>query len=74
MNFVTHLRDRDRPLFATPDAELLARYLDDFRDVFVFALEPFWSNVARVPMYSPIFHRSFRCARRPIVISQIGAS
>jgi protoporphyrinogen oxidase len=60
VNFVTHLPNRDRPLFAMPDTELLARYFADFREVFGFALEPFWSNVTRVPMYSPIFHRSFR--------------
>jgi protoporphyrinogen oxidase len=60
VNFVTHLRDRDRPLFAVPDTELLARYLADFREVFGLALEPFWINVARMPMYSPVFHPSFK--------------
>ena len=42
------------------DDELLARYRDDFRAVFGFDLEPFWTHVARVPMYSPVFGRSFR--------------
>jgi protoporphyrinogen oxidase len=60
VNFVTHLRGRDRPLFQTSDDELLARYRDDFRVVFGFELEPFWTHVARVPMYSPVFGRSFR--------------
>lgn len=60
VNFVTHLRGRDRPLFRAPDDELLARYRDDFRAVFGFDLEPFWTNVARVPMYSPVFGRGFR--------------
>jgi protoporphyrinogen oxidase len=60
VNFVTHLRGRDRPLFHVPDDELLARYRDDFRAVFGFDLEPFWTNVARVPMYSPVFGRGFR--------------
>jgi len=60
VNFVTHLHDRTRPLFALPDEELLQRYAADFRTVFGFDLEPFWSNVARVPMYSPVFTRSFR--------------
>jgi protoporphyrinogen oxidase len=60
VNFVTHLRGRDRPLFRAPDDELLARYRDDFRVVFGFDLEPFWTNVARVPMYSPVFGRGFR--------------
>ncbi len=60
VNFVTHLRGRDRPLFQLPDQELTARYLQDFRTVFGFELEPFWTHVARVPMYSPVFGRSFR--------------
>jgi protoporphyrinogen oxidase len=60
VNFVTHLRGRDRPLFQEPDEQLTARYLQDFRAVFGFELEPFWTHVARVPMYSPVFGRSFR--------------
>ncbi|HET7427371.1 MAG TPA: FAD-dependent oxidoreductase, partial [Gemmatimonadales bacterium] len=60
VNFVTHLRGRDRPLFHVPDEELLARYREDFRAVFGFELEPFWTHVARVPMYSPVFGRGFR--------------
>jgi protoporphyrinogen oxidase len=60
VNFVTHLRGRDRPLFHAPDDELLARYRADFRAVFGTELDPFWTNVARVPMYSPVFGRSFR--------------
>ena len=60
VNFVTHLRGRDRPLFHASDDELLARYRDDFRAVFGFDLDPFWTHVARVPMYSPVFGRSFR--------------
>jgi protoporphyrinogen oxidase len=60
VNFVTHLRGRDRPLFHASDDELLALYRDDFRAVFGFALEPFWTHVARIPMYSPVFGRSYR--------------
>jgi protoporphyrinogen oxidase len=60
VNFVTHLHGRDRPLFHASDDELLSRYRDDFRAVFGFDLEPFWTNVARVPMYSPVFGRSYR--------------
>jgi protoporphyrinogen oxidase len=60
VNFVTHLQGRDRPLFHQNDEQLTARYLRDFRAVFGFELEPFWTNVARVPMYSPVFRRSFR--------------
>jgi protoporphyrinogen oxidase len=60
VNFVTHLQGRHRPLFSVPDEELLAAYRDDFRRTFRFELEPFWTNVARVPMYSPVFTRGFR--------------
>ena len=60
VNFVTHLRGRDRSLFRATDEELVARYRDDFRAVFGFDLEPFWTHVARVPMYSPVFGRGFR--------------
>lgn len=60
VNFVTHLNSRDRPLFSVPDSELLERYLADFRTIFGYDLDPFWSHVARVPMYSPVFTRSFR--------------
>jgi protoporphyrinogen oxidase len=60
VNFVTHLQGRDRSLFHETDDQLMARYLRDFRAVFGFELEPFWTNVTRVPMYSPVFRRSFR--------------
>ncbi len=60
VNFVTHLESRDRPLFQESDDQLLGRYRADFRQVFGFELEPFWTHVARIPMYSPIFHRSYR--------------
>lgn len=60
VNFVTHLQSRDRELFKLSDGDLMARYRDDFRAVFGFEIEPFWTNIARVPMYSPIFYRGFR--------------
>jgi protoporphyrinogen oxidase len=60
VNFVTHLQSRSRPLFQKPDSELLDLYLADFRAVFGHDLEPFWTHSARVPMYSPIFHRGYR--------------
>lgn len=60
VNFVTHLRGRDRPLFRASDDELLGAYRDDFRAVFGYDLEPFWTHIARVPMYSPVFVRNFR--------------
>ena len=60
VNFVTHLNNRSRPFFAKSDDELLAGYLDDFRAIFGFDLDPYWTNVARVPMYSPVFNRGYR--------------
>jgi protoporphyrinogen oxidase len=60
VNFVTHLESRDRALFRESDEQLLARYRADFRQVFGFELEPIWTHVARVPMYSPVFLRSYR--------------
>jgi protoporphyrinogen oxidase len=60
INFVVHLRGRDRPLFSLPDDELLDRLFADFRTIFGFDLDPFWTNIARVPMYSPVFYPTFR--------------
>ena len=60
VNFVTHLNSRHRPLFSATDEELLERYSRDFRDVFGFDLDPFWTHVTRVPMYSPVFPPTFR--------------
>lgn len=60
VNFVTHLNHRSRPLFARSDEELMDLYLADFRTVFGFDLEPFWTNIARVPMYSPVFGPGYR--------------
>ena len=60
VNFVTHLNSRSRPFFAKSDDELIAAYLEDFRAIFGFDLDPHWTNVARVPMYSPVFNRGYR--------------
>jgi protoporphyrinogen oxidase len=60
VNFVTHLRGRDRPLFQESDECLMARYREDFRAVYGGELDPFWTHIARVPMYSPVFGRHYR--------------
>ena len=60
VNFVTHLNSRSRAFFAKSDEELIAGYLEDFRAIFGFDLDPYWTNVARVPMYSPVFTRGYR--------------
>jgi protoporphyrinogen oxidase len=60
VNFVTHLRGRDRPLFHESDEGLMARYRADFSAVFGGDLDPLWIRVTRVPMYSPVFYRRYR--------------
>ena len=60
LNFVTHLQGRDRPLFQKPDDELMAGYLEDFRTVFGFDLQPFWTRITRIPMYSPVLRVGYR--------------
>jgi protoporphyrinogen oxidase len=60
VNFVTHLLNRHRPMFARSDADLLKEYLADFRAVFGFDLDPYWTQVSRVPMYSPVIRRGFK--------------
>ena len=60
VNFVTHLRSRNRPLFHESDEGLMARYRADFTAVFGGELDPLWTRVTRVPMYSPVFYRRYR--------------
>jgi protoporphyrinogen oxidase len=60
VNFVTHLNSRNRPLFSASDEDLLSAYEADFRSVLEKDLEPLWTRVNRVPMYSPVFTPRFR--------------
>jgi len=60
VNFVTHLRGRESPLFARSDTELLAAYCEDYQRIFGVDLDPFWYRVSRVPMYAPAFVRGYR--------------
>ena len=60
LNFVTHLPGREADAFRHSDDRLVAGYLDDFRQVFGFDLEPSWTRVARLPMYSPVFLTGYR--------------
>ena len=60
VNFVTHLNHRSRPFFTQSDEELLKGYLKDFREIFGFDLDPYWTNIARIPMYSPVFTKGYR--------------
>jgi protoporphyrinogen oxidase len=60
VNFVTHLNGRHRQLFDLPDDQLLARYAEDFERVLGAKLQPVWTHVSRVPMYSPVFDTDWR--------------
>ncbi|MEO8500203.1 MAG: FAD-dependent oxidoreductase [Vicinamibacteria bacterium] len=60
VNFVTHLNRRSKAFFAKSDEELQTAYMEDFRAIFGFDLDPYWTNIARVPMYSPVFTRGYR--------------
>ena len=61
VNFVTHTSSRTMPFFAQSSAdELRATYSADFQEVFGEALEPRWTEVARLPMYSPVFVPGYR--------------
>lgn len=60
VNFVTHLNSRTRPFFMKSEHDILAAYLEDFRAVFGFDLDPFWVKLSRIPMYSPVVTRSYR--------------
>jgi hypothetical protein len=60
INFVTHLQSRTNAVFLEPDDELIAAYLEDFRGLFEVELAPFWTNIARIPMYSPVFVRDYQ--------------
>ena len=57
---VTHLNSRTRPFFSKSDDEILEAYLNDFKAIFGFDLDPFWFKQSRVPMYSPVTTRSYQ--------------
>jgi protoporphyrinogen oxidase len=60
LNFVTHLRSRERPLFHLPEDEIRKRYEADFRRVFGRPLEPAWTHLTRVGLYAPFFDPGYR--------------
>ncbi len=57
---MTHVPSRDDDAFALPDDEIWGGYRRDFAEVFGFELEPSWTRLARLPLYSPVFHRGYR--------------
>jgi protoporphyrinogen oxidase len=60
LNFVNHVRSSEDEYYRRSDEELMTGYLDDFRTIFGFPLEPLWSRISRIPRYSPIFLRGYR--------------
>jgi protoporphyrinogen oxidase len=60
VNFVTHLSGRTQPFFMKSEEDIIGAYLDDFKEIFGFDLDPFWVKLSRVPMYSPVITRSYR--------------
>ena len=60
VNFVTHVRHRSDERFARSDAQFMAGYADDFRRLLGREFEPAWTNVTRLPLYSPVFGKDFR--------------
>ena len=60
LNFVTHVPSRDDAVFSRSDDEIWTGYRRDFAQVFGFELEPQWTRLVRLPLYSPVFHRGYR--------------
>jgi hypothetical protein len=60
LNFITHLRSPESPLFRLDGEELVARYLADFRTVFDLDLELDWTHLSRIAGYSPVFTPDYR--------------
>ena len=59
LNFVTHVPDRGRPLFRASDDEIWSGYRDDWREIFGCELEPTWTRLTRLPLYSPVFGKGY---------------
>jgi len=60
LNFVTHVPSRNDAVFGYSDEEIWSGYRRDFEQVFGFELEPLWTTLKRLPLYSPVFHRGYR--------------
>jgi len=60
LNFVTHVPSRDDPEFSRSDEDIWSGYRRDFAQVFGFELEPLWTKLVRLPLYSPVFDRGYR--------------
>jgi protoporphyrinogen oxidase len=60
LNFMTHVPGREREFFRRSDDEVVSGYLEDFAKVFGHELQPSWTHISRLPMYSPVFSREYR--------------
>ncbi len=54
LNFMTHVPSRHDDFFKQSDEKLWQGYYNDFEEVFGFRVEPFWTNMTKIPMYSPV--------------------
>ncbi len=57
---MTHVPSRSDPAFRRDEEAVLQGYLDDFERLFGFPLQPFWSHLTRLPLYSPVFSTGYR--------------
>ncbi|MDA1094606.1 MAG: FAD-dependent oxidoreductase [Acidobacteria bacterium] len=60
LNVMTHVPSRHDAFFRQSDDEILGGYLADFHRVFGFELDPFWTQVNRLALYAPVFHRGYQ--------------
>jgi hypothetical protein len=60
INFVTHLPSRTAEFLHRSDDELMKGYGEDFSRIFGSQLDPVWTHITRLPMYSPTFGPSYQ--------------
>ena len=60
LNFMTHVPSRHDDFFKKSEDELWAGYLEDFKEIFGFEVEPFWTRMTKIPMYSPVLVPDYR--------------
>ena len=60
LNFVTHVNSRHDDFYRQSHEELWQGYRDDFRGIFGFDLEPQWTQLSKLPMYSPVLVRGYQ--------------
>jgi len=70
LNFCTHVRNRtETSMLRWSEADIEARYLDNFETRFGVRLQPEWTHTSRIPYYSPVFAHGYQ--NPPVTHSQI---